>query len=151
MKTIVFLDRIRSLYNVGAFFRTADGSGVVEKIILSGYTPVPPRREISKTALGAEQIIPFESPDDPIQYLKNLKKRGYTLVAIEQTAHSVDYTQYHYAERCCLIFGNEIEGVGSDILKIVDACVEIPMRGQKKSLNVAVAGGVILYAVAQQG
>ena len=150
-KVLVALDNIRSVYNVGSFFRSADGSGVVEKLILGGYTPAPPRRDIAKTALGAEQVVPFTVVKDLKAELLRLQAEGYTLVAIEQTAQSINLADYVYPERVCLILGNEVDGVSPSILEICAAHVELPMRGMKRSLNVSVTAGIVLYDLARKG
>ncbi|PIR48256.1 RNA methyltransferase [Candidatus Peregrinibacteria bacterium CG10_big_fil_rev_8_21_14_0_10_55_24] len=135
---------IRSLWNVGSLFRTSDAFGV-EKLLLSGYTALPPRREISKTALGAEKTVPWEHMTDPIEAMNRLRKEGYGIVALEQTQRSVALEEFHPPERLCLIVGHEVTGVDRKILALCDACVEIRMLGAKESLNVAVAAGIALY------
>lgn len=135
---------IRSLWNVGSFFRTADAFAV-EHLYLAGYTAVPPRREISKTALGAEAWIPWSAEPMPVTILQNLKDEGWQIVALELTTESVPLETAALSERVCLIVGNEIGGVPADILALCDQTVHIPMLGRKESLNVAVATGVALY------
>jgi 23S rRNA (guanosine2251-2'-O)-methyltransferase len=143
---ILLLDNIRSILNVGALFRTCDGAGF-EKIILTGFTPTPPRKEISKTAIGAENFVAWEYYRDPMDYLKNLQSEGYKVFVLEQTSHSIDFHKISGLkhENICLILGNEIEGVRRDFIEISDYCVEIPMLGKKQSLNVATAGGICMY------
>jgi tRNA G18 (ribose-2'-O)-methylase SpoU len=145
----VYLDRIRSLYNVGSFFRTCDATHVM-KLFLSSYTPVPPRKEITKTALGAEHTVPFESVTDGIRTLQDLQKTGVMLVAVEIGKNTIPYTDFHPTYPVCLIFGNEVTGIAEDILRICDAIISIPMYGTKGSLNVVVSGGIILYDVVQK-
>lgn len=135
---------IRSLWNVGSLFRTCDAFGV-EKIILSGYTAAPPRREITKTALGAEEHVPWEQARDPQKAIAKLKKRGYTIVALEQAKKAQNLATYEPPSKVCLIVGHEVLGVPKEILKLCDAIVHIPMYGKKESLNVAVAAGVALH------
>lgn len=135
---------IRSLWNVGSFFRTADAFKV-EKIILTGYTGTPPRREISKTALKAEEWIPWKYNKNPIDEIKILKKDGYRIIALEITKEGIDLAAYKAPEKCCLIVGNEVLGVPKEILDIADDHVFIPMRGKKESLNVGVAAGIASY------
>lgn len=142
----VLLDRIRSLYNVGSFFRTCDAANI-QKLYLSGYSPVPPHKEISKTALGAENSVPFEYTDDPITVLKKLKGEGVSLVAVETGSQAMPYYNYQPVFPLCFIFGNEVTGIADEILKIVDQTILIPMYGLKESLNVTVAGGIILSDV----
>lgn len=137
---ILLLDNIRSILNVGALFRTCDGAGF-EKIVLTGFTPTPPRKELSKTAIGAENFVAWEYFKDPTPYLRELKTKGYKIFVLEQTPESIDF---HRAsdfknENICLILGNEIEGVKKELIDMADYCVEIPMLGQKQSLNVATA------------
>ncbi|MDD2916234.1 MAG: TrmH family RNA methyltransferase [Candidatus Gracilibacteria bacterium] len=143
---ILMLDNIRSVLNVGALFRTCDGAGF-EKIILTGFTPTPPRKEISKTAIGAENFVAWEYFKDPIFCLKNLQSLGYKIFVLEQTPKSIDFhrmSEWRH-ENICLVLGNEIGGVQREIIDIADYCVEIPMLGQKQSLNVATAGGICMY------
>jgi len=143
-KLYLMAHNIRSLFNVGSLFRTGDGAGI-DKIILSGYTGSPPRREISKVALGAENTVPFEKTDHPIDYIKNLKKRGFTIVALETAPRSKSMYKYKPKFPMVLLIGHEKRGLPPEILEISDQIIKIPMRGQKRSLNVAVATGVALY------
>lgn len=137
---ILLLDNIRSILNVGALFRTCDGAGF-EKIILTGFTPTPPRKEISKTAIGAENFVAWEYYKDPIGYIQGLREQRYQIFVLEQTPESIDFhcisSMEH--ENICLILGNEIEGVKKELIDIAHHCIEIPMLGQKQSLNVATA------------
>jgi len=135
---------IRSMWNVGSFFRTSDAFSV-EKIYLTGYTAFPPRKEISKTAIGAEENVAWEHHNDPIPVLKSLKEEGWTLVALEITPTSVMLNDYQPDTKVCLILGHELTGVPDDILSLCDDVIAIPMLGQKESLNVAVAAGVALH------
>ncbi|MFH0770625.1 MAG: RNA methyltransferase [Candidatus Peregrinibacteria bacterium] len=143
-RIVLFAHNIRSLWNVGSFFRTADAFEV-EKIFLSGYTALPPRREISKTALGAEEYVPFEHVVDPLKKLRALKKDGFVIVALEQAKNSVPLNEFQPSQKVCLIVGHEVLGVEKDFLRFSDAVVHIPMFGKKESLNVAVAAGIALY------
>lgn len=135
---------VRSLWNVGSFFRTCDAMGV-EKLYLTGYTGIPPRREITKTAIGAEDTVPWEHHADPVQLLHQLKKDGWQLVALEITKDAMDLSSFVPSKRVCLIVGHELSGLSEDILSLCDATVMIPMLGTKESLNVAVAAGMALY------
>ncbi len=138
---------IRSLWNVGSFFRTADAFGVKE-IWLSGYTGKPPRREISKTALGAENWVPWRYVEDSAEAMKEFASAGGRIVALEQTSRAIDIAQYKVpATDLLLVLGNEVRGVSEDLLKLCDDHVQIPMQGKKQSLNVSVAAGVALYAL----
>jgi tRNA G18 (ribose-2'-O)-methylase SpoU len=134
---------IRSLWNIGSLFRSCDCFHI-EKIILSGYTASPPRREISKTALGAEQWIPWEKVDDPREAIDRLHSEGYRIVALEQTPRSIALQEYVPRAKTCIIVGHEVLGVPEDILQHCDDVVHIPMLGRKKSLNVSVAAGIAL-------
>lgn len=139
------LDNIRSLYNVGSVFRSADGA-LVKKLYLCGYTPRPPRKEIEKTALGATETVPWEYFKDPLDAVSVLREAGIRICVLEQTTKSVPY---HAATRAdfpiCLVAGNEIAGVSPELVAAADMAVEIPMFGTKQSLNVAVAFGIALY------
>ena len=140
----VLLDNIRSLYNVGSFFRTADAAAV-EKLYLSGITGTPPRKEISKTALGAEETVVWEHIEDPLALIGTLRARGYEIAAIETSMHAVDLYDWAPGFPVCVAFGNELEGLQPELSALCDTYVRIPMLGAKHSLNVATAGGVVLY------
>jgi tRNA G18 (ribose-2'-O)-methylase SpoU len=141
----VLLDNIRSLYNVGSIFRTSDG-GRIARLILTGYTPHPPRKEIAKTALGATESVPWEYVRDPLEAVARLKAQGVRICALEHTSASVPYyTVGKDAFPLCLVVGNEITGVSAAVLAEADMAVDIPMFGMKQSLNAAVAYGVALY------
>lgn len=143
-RIILLAHSIRSLWNVGSLFRTADAFHV-EKIFLTGYTAVPPRREISKTALGAEEYVPWEKEEDPRKTIAQLKKQGYAIVALEQARGAVDVKDFAPPSKVCLIVGHEVLGVPKELLQLCDAIVHIPMHGKKESLNVAVAAGIALH------
>jgi tRNA G18 (ribose-2'-O)-methylase SpoU len=146
----VLLHDIRSTHNVGAIFRTADATGV-SKIFLSGYTPAPldrfgrPRQDISKASLGAEKTVVWESVADVLDLIQKLKKEGVQICAIEQHPTSISYKEIPRSDRILLVFGNEVDGVDEKILKLSDVIAEIPMLGEKESLNVSVTAGIILY------
>jgi tRNA G18 (ribose-2'-O)-methylase SpoU len=140
----VLLDNIRSMYNVGAFFRAADGVGL-EKLCLGGITAHPPKNAITKTALGAEETVPWEHDWDVIKMAQELHNRGFEIAAIETSLHSVDLFEWEPTFPVCVLFGNEVEGLRPELLEMADTHVRIPMLGQKKSLNVATAGGIVLY------
>lgn len=135
------------MQNVGAFFRNADGSGF-DKIFLTGYTPIPPRNEISKTALWSQKTIDWEYYSDPIEILSILKKDGFKILSIELDKNSKDYRELFFLwdEKICLILGNEVVGVNRKILDISDEIYMIPMLGKKESLNVSVAWWIVMYA-----
>jgi 23S rRNA (guanosine2251-2'-O)-methyltransferase len=148
-RVIVLLDNIRSLYNTGSILRTADASGV-ERVVLCGITPRPDqggrqRRAIAKTALGAEDSVRWEYQPDARTALRELAIQGYHTVAVETAATAVDLFEWTPRWPVCLVFGHEREGVSSDLAAHVDTEIKIPMLGQKRSLNVATAAGVVLY------
>ncbi len=152
MEVAVLLHDIRSTHNVGSIFRTSDALGV-NKIYLSGYTPSPidkygrARKDIGKVALGAEKTISWEYEEDPKKIIKSLKKEGFQVVCVEQDEKSVDYKKLKVKEKVLFVMGNEVLGVDKKILELCDDVVEIPMKGDKESLNVSVAFGVALYRV----
>ncbi|TSC79654.1 MAG: tRNA/rRNA methyltransferase SpoU [Candidatus Peregrinibacteria bacterium Gr01-1014_25] len=135
---------VRSLWNVGSFFRTADAFAV-ERIFLTGYTGKPPRKEITKTAIGAEAFVAWEHHSDPLPVLERLHRDGWQIVALELTPQAMPMDDFHPGGRVCLVVGHELEGVPQDILAQSDAVIAIPMLGQKESLNVAVAAGIALH------
>jgi 23S rRNA (guanosine2251-2'-O)-methyltransferase len=142
----LILHNIRSLHNVGSLFRTADGAGV-KKIFLTGFTGCPPRKEIHKTALGAEEHVEWSHHWELEEVLKKLKSEGVQIVGVESDAQSQHYLQIAYAPAVAFILGNEVWGVEPEIREQVDQLVQIPMYGIKESLNVAVCGGILLYGV----
>ena len=142
----VLAHNIRSLHNVGSIFRTCDGVGV-SKLYLTGYSGVPPRKEITKTALGADDSVPWEFHKDPVSVVKMLKKDGVQIVALEKNKKSTDIRKFNPKYPVCMIIGNEIDGVEENLLKLSDAVVHIPMHGKKESLNVSVAFGIGIYSL----
>jgi len=140
----VLLDNIRSMYNVGAFFRAADGVGL-EKLCLCGITAHPPKKAISKTALGAEETVPWEHDWDAVAMAEDLRRHGFAIAAIETSEHAVDLFEWQPTFPVCVAFGHEVEGLRPELLAMADSHVRIPMRGHKNSLNVATAGGIVLY------
>lgn len=148
----VVLLNVRSTYNVGSIFRTADGAGVQE-IMLIGYTPSPVDRygainkQLHKTALGAEQTVQWKKMSSWRACATLLRKKGYALVAVEQSRSSIPYTSFKLKKPTAFIFGNEVRGISSHVVRDADAILELPMRGKKESLNVAVAAGVLLYSL----
>jgi tRNA G18 (ribose-2'-O)-methylase SpoU len=138
-------ENIRSIYNVGAIFRTSDGA-FIEKVFLTGYTPHPPRKEIEKIALGATLSVPWEYRADPIEVVNELKTKDIKICALEITDKKkliYDITKDDFP--LCLVVGNEITGVSKELLSLADTAVELPMFGIKHSLNVAVAYGIAVY------
>lgn len=140
----VLLDNVRSLYNVGAFFRTADAAGV-EKLYLCGITGRPPKRAIAKTALGAEENVAWEHSWEPGLLLDAIRGRGMELAAIETSMRAVDLFDWAPRFPVCVVFGHEVEGIRPELAALCDTHVRIPMLGRKHSLNVATAGGVVVY------
>ena len=138
------LDRVRSLYNVGAFFRSADAAGI-GKLYLTGYTGHPPHPGIAKTALGAEESVEWEHRPEGAPLLESLRAEEREIAAIETSVHSVDLYDWQPRFPVCVVFGNEVDGVSPEISGFADVHIRIPMLGVKQSLNVAVAGGVVLY------
>ena len=114
-------------------------------IYLTGYTGVPPRKEITKTAIGAEEFVPWEQHPNPLDILQSLKNDGWSIVALELTDASIDVVDYTPAKKVCLVVGHELTGVPEDILALCDDVIEIAMLGKKESLNVAVAAGIALH------
>ncbi len=151
---LVILHNIRSLYNVGSVFRTADAAGV-EKIYLYGITPAPidsfgrPRRQLTKVSLAAEKYIEWELVKNTARLIDKLKRDGYKIFAVEQSKKSIPYYKipksYILNSKLCLILGSEIKGLPVSILNRADKILEIPMRGKKESLNVVVAFGIVIF------
>lgn len=141
---IVLAHNIRSSYNVGSIFRTADGAGV-SKIILSGYSARPPHPGVTKVALGAENTVAWESVSQPGPWLRRMRRRGYRIAALEQTPKSKNIFFWRPPRRMVLVVGNEVRGVSPALLKLCDVHLEILMVGQKESLNVATAFGIAAY------
>jgi tRNA G18 (ribose-2'-O)-methylase SpoU len=138
-------DNIRSLYNVGSIFRSSDGA-LINKLFLTGFTPHPPRKEIDKTALGATLTVPWEYHRDPMTAVQQLKEQQIKICVLELTDRSEPYYDLTPADfPLCLVFGNELTGVSKEVLAVADKAIEIPMYGNKQSLNVAVAYGIVLY------
>jgi tRNA G18 (ribose-2'-O)-methylase SpoU len=149
MKYII-LEDIRSAYNVGAIFRTADGAGVA-KVFLTGYTPEPidrfgrPQAEIKKTSLGASETMPWEEVESLPALIKKLQAEGVTVVAVEQGEGSVMLADFVEPENVAYILGNEVDGVSKEACAAADMKVELPMLGAKESLNVSVTAGIVMY------
>lgn len=149
---ILIIHNIRSVANVGAMFRTADAAGI-NKIYLIGYTPTPLdrfgkiRKDMAKSALGAEEFIKWESKKNLPALLCKLKQEKYLIIGIEQTKNSVDYKKVKPQNKNAFIIGAEISGIPQNILQKCDIIAEIPMRGKKESLNVSVACGIVLFRV----
>jgi len=138
------LDNVRSLHNVGAIFRTSDAL-LLEKLYLCGITGTPPRKEITKTALGAEEVVPWEHYDDAYEIIEKLKEDGVKIVAVEIAHGSVNYSEMKYDFPVCFVFGHEVYGISDDVMELVDYAIELPMLGRANSLNVATCYGIIMY------
>ncbi len=146
---VLIAHNIRSLWNIGSFFRIADCFGI-SYIHLTGYSGAPPRTEISKTALGAEEWIPWSRTEDPMTVIQQRKQEGYEIVALEISAVSIPLKEFSLRKPICLIVGHEVLGVSDDLMKASDRAVHIPMTGKKESLNVSVALGIALYQLSNQ-
>lgn len=142
---IVVLDNIRSMHNVGSVFRTSDAF-LIEAICLCGYTPQPPHRDINKTALGATETVDWLYFEKTTDAVIKLKEKGYKIYAIEQVKHSISLQNIPVNnEPIAVVFGNEVEGVTDEVLKLVNGSIEIPQLGMKHSLNISVAAGIVLW------
>jgi 23S rRNA (guanosine2251-2'-O)-methyltransferase len=152
MQLYLVLHNIRSTYNVGAMFRTADGAGVTH-VYLTGYTPLPidrfgrKRADIAKAALGAEETMSWSHEEDVCALVRSLKTRTITVAAVEQHARSVPYTSFVPRGPTALVMGAEVTGIPQELLDLADVIIDIPMYGAKESLNVSVAAGIALYQV----
>lgn len=143
---IGILDNIRSMHNVGSMFRTADGARI-NSLFLTGYTSIPPRKEIDKTALGATETVPWQHFRTGLEAAERARKDGYQIWVLEQTTNSADVFSQPVEQPVALVVGNEVWGVSDDIVSIADKAIEIPMFGLKQSLNVSVAFGLAVYSV----
>ena len=143
---IVVLDNIRSLNNVGAVFRTADAF-LIEKIYLCGITAVPPHKEIHKTALGATESVDWEYRKSTLELVKRLRSEHVRVVSVEQTENSTFLQDFkpEKGNRYAVVFGNEVRGVGQEVVNASDHCLEIPQFGTKHSLNISVSCGIVLW------
>jgi 23S rRNA (guanosine2251-2'-O)-methyltransferase len=148
---VVVLDNIRSMHNVGTFFRTGDAFAI-EKLILVGITAQPPHREIQKTALGATESVSWEYMPNATNTLQAYKEAGYKIYAIEQTNQSILLQNFNVqtSDRLVVIFGNEVSGVSDELLPLCDGAIEIPQFGTKHSFNVSVTSGIVLWELIRQ-
>jgi tRNA G18 (ribose-2'-O)-methylase SpoU len=142
---VALVDNVRSLWNVGSIFRTADACGFRE-VVLAGISGCPPRAEISKTALGADEAVPWRYHADVTEALHHLRDAGYATVAVETSERAIPLQRFDWPSRVCLVVGNEVAGVSAAAQEGCDHHVRIPMYGVKSSLNVAVAFGVAAYS-----
>lgn len=145
---IAVLENIRSAYNVGSVFRTADAF-LLEAIYITGYTCTPPHKEIKKTALGAEETVDWKHFTNAIEAISTLKANGYKVYAVEQAvnSHQLQLVDFKKKEKIAVIFGNEVTGVEQSTIEQCDGCLEIPQLGMKHSLNIATAAGVVLWEI----
>jgi tRNA G18 (ribose-2'-O)-methylase SpoU len=149
---VLVLDNVRSHYNVGSVFRTADAF-LTQKIFLCGITARPPHREIQKTALGATESVEWSYYASTVDAVRELKAEGYKIVGIEQTEGSVELQNVviEKGEKYALVFGHEVNGVGQEVIDLCDMCVEIPQFGTKHSFNIAISAGIVLWEMNKKG
>jgi len=146
---IIVLDNVRSLSNVGAFFRTADAFRIGE-LFLCGITACPPHREIHKTALGADETVKWRYFDTTEAACQTLKAEGYKIFAVEQVEGSVSLEDFRFEPQTAYILGNEVEGVSEEALPYCDSAIELPQAGTKHSINVSVCAGIIMWELFEQ-
>ena len=144
MPIVVVLENIRSAYNVGSVFRTADAF-LLEAVYLCGYTAFPPHKEIKKTALGADETVRWKHFKKTAEALEELREEGYKIYSVEQAEESRALQDFEMQGKAAVVFGNEVTGVEQSTLAATDGCIEIPQLGMKHSLNVSVAAGVVLW------
>lgn len=149
-KFYLICDNIRSLQNIGSIFRTADALGV-DKIYLGGICGCPPNHKIAKTALGAEKNIPWEHHWQIWRLIDKLKQEGIKIIALEQSNQSIDYRKFKPEFPLALVVGNELKGISPGVLKRANQIIELPMLGNKESLNVAVSFGIVGYYLCYHG
>ncbi|MCW3467500.1 RNA methyltransferase [Chitinophaga sp. PC15] len=145
---VLVLDNIRSMHNVGSVFRTADAF-LLQGIALCGYTPVPPHRDIHKTALGATETVEWQYFATTLEAVKALQAEGYQVMAIEQAvnSHMLDGFVPPADKPLALVFGNEVSGVDPEVMRVADGCIEIPQLGMKHSLNISVSTGIVVWDI----
>lgn len=141
---IIVLDNVRSMENVGSFFRTADAFRI-ESIYLCGITACPPHREIHKTALGADESVDWRYFETTTEACMHLKSKGYRIFAVEQVENSIRLSDFITPEKSAYVFGNEVDGVDDEVLEYCEQAIEIPQEGTKHSLNVSVSGGIVMH------
>ena len=147
---VVVLDNVRSMNNVGSIFRTADAF-TVEKLYLCGITATPPHKEITKTALGATESVNWEHKEDVVELVKELQAKNYLVYMIEQTDSSIMLDNFtpDLSKKIAIVLGNEVFGVDDRLLPVVDGALEIPQYGTKHSLNVSIAGGIVIWEISR--
>lgn len=145
---VLVLDNVRSMHNVGSVFRTADAF-LLQGIVLCGYTPVPPHRDIQKTALGATETVEWQYFSTTREAVESLRQAGYAIMTIEQAENSVmlDAFKPDPSRPLALVFGNEVSGVDAEVMKMADGCIEIPQSGMKHSLNISVSTGIVVWDI----
>lgn len=143
---VAILENVRSAYNVGSVFRTADAF-LIEAIYLTGYTAKPPHKEIKKTALGAEDTVSWKHFPSAKEAIGSLKQDGYKVFAVEQVENSISLEKFEMDDKVAVIFGNEVSGVEQTTIALCDGTIEIPQLGMKHSLNIATAAGVVLWEI----
>ncbi len=146
---IAILENVRSAYNVGSVFRTADAF-LIEAIYVTGYTARPPHKEIKKTALGAEETVDWKHFANAKEAIAELKQNGYTVFAVEQVENSISLEKFDSQGKIAVVFGNEVTGVEQSTIALCDGCIEIPQLGMKHSLNIATAAGVVLWELVRK-
>ena len=148
---VVVLDNVRSMYNIGSVFRTCDAFRV-EQLVLCGICQTPPHVEIHKTALGAEESVPWRYFADTLEAVRTLHDEGYTVLSVEQVEHSTKLQTFVADEhkRYAVVLGNEVKGVLQEVVDASDGCLEIPQSGTKHSMNVSVTAGIVIYKFAEQ-
>lgn len=150
-RLIAVVENVRSGYNVGSLFRTADAF-LIESFYICGYSPYPPHKEIRKTALGAEDSVHWKHFKTAREAIDDLRAQGYRVYAVEQAENSIPLQELeiHAAEKLAVIFGNEVTGVEQSTIALCDGCIEIPQFGMKHSLNIATAAGVVLWELVRR-
>lgn len=148
---VIVLDNVRSALNVGSAFRTADAFAL-EKLYLCGITATPPHREILKTAIGATESMDWVYHKETEEAVMELKSQGFQILAVEQATDSVPLQSFRptAGQKYALVFGNEVKGVGEEVMELIDACLEVPQFGTKHSLNISVCLGVVVWDLFKQ-
>lgn len=146
LSLVLVLDNVRSMHNVGAVFRSSDAF-LVEEIILGGFTPKPPHRDIRKVAIGATESVNWAYYKNTLQAIDDLESRGYAIVAVEQTEESIDLKDFEFDknQKWAIVLGNEVDGVSQEIIDRMNDCIEIEQYGTKHSLNVSICAGIVLW------
>ena len=146
---VAVLENVRSAYNVGSVFRTADAF-LIEAVYLTGYTAKPPHKEIKKTALGAEDTVTWKHFSSAVEAIQDLRENGYQVLAVEQVENSISLEKFKPNGKVAVIFGNEVSGVEQSTIALCDGTIEIPQLGMKHSLNIATAAGVVLWEMIRE-